>query len=52
MGRPNYQYKKRQKEIARMKKREQKRQRKVNKNNPDAQVNPESQESNQEPLPE
>ena len=32
MARPNYQFKKRQKEIARMKKKEQKRQRKLEKN--------------------
>jgi hypothetical protein len=35
MARPNYQFKKRQKEIARMKKKEEKRNRKINKKNPE-----------------
>ena len=35
MARPNYQFKKRQKEIARMKKQEEKRKRKLNINNPE-----------------
>ncbi|RLC14679.1 MAG: hypothetical protein DRI24_12855 [Deltaproteobacteria bacterium] len=34
MARPNFQFKKRQKEIARMKKKEEKRQRKIDKKNP------------------
>ena len=35
MARPNYQFKKRQKEIARMKKKEEKRKRKMNIKNPE-----------------
>jgi len=49
MGRPNYQFKKRQKEIAIIKKKELKRQRKMNKTNPESEVNPESTENTEEP---
>jgi len=49
MAKSNYQYKKRQKEIARMKKRELKRQRKINKNNPEQPIDPESLENTEAP---
>ena len=47
MARSHYQFKKRQKEIAKKKKKELKRQRKLNKGNPDSQVIPESPEDSE-----